>query len=327
DLENNKLTTLSSMTGLDKLGWIILNDNQLTSMPLMSGLASLSWIELENNKLTSLHPSMGYLPKLARIELSDNELTEIPQEFGNLPSLNGIRFYRNKVTRFPDEWVSPALQNIGATNNQLAFHEHEKFFDGPSSTTFAGYQFWPQDSMATFTGATHPALSDEKLWVPDSGQYSQYQWFKNGQPIPGATGVYYAPENPSFEDKFQCRITNTWVYNLTLWSKSISVPTTFYAIADGDWNEFIWSLEKDGPVTDTTPGIGSEVFIIGKHVTLRNDLSTGPIHVIVENRGASLTVDRAKLTVAGTLDLTKETDGYPGDVFVINGGRIKPINP
>ncbi|MEM9341037.1 MAG: hypothetical protein AAGA66_20055, partial [Bacteroidota bacterium] len=317
--------------------------------PKIGNLLNLKTMSIIDNLFEGQLPaSFGNLTALDRFSIDFNGFEgEIPDTFRNLKVLRYFSVRKNQLSGkipqffadFPLEyfWIrdndfqvipdfsnhpSPGSIRFNVEGNQLDFGDLEPNWTEEGGI-FSRPRYDNQDSVTTFYASETRTYS-----VEVGGQFNQYQWHRNGTAIPGAVGPSYTVPLNGDLATYQCRITNTLIDDLTLWSESMATRAgQYYAVADGDWNELIWSREKDGPVTDTTPGIGSEVFIIGKHVTLRNDLSTGPIHVIVENEGASLTVDRAELTVAGTLDLTKETDGYPGDVFVINGGRIKPVNP
>src|SRR5690606_3405392 len=104
------------------------------------------------------------------------------------------------------------------------------------------------------------------------------------------------------------------------------VAAALWSIADGNWTDNIWSATKNGPPYEGCFPEGScKVFIIGNKVTLTNNISSGPVEVIVEDTAASLTVDGAELTVYGDVSLKKSTEGYPGNVKVINGGKIRPV--
>ncbi|MEM9337921.1 MAG: hypothetical protein AAGA66_04280 [Bacteroidota bacterium] len=271
-----------------------------------------------------LPDSFRHLTSLEILSIHQNQFSgTIPQYFVDFPLRNFWIDY-NQFQGIPDfsSHANPGSIRFVGRGNQLDFGDLEPNWTEDGSI-FSTSRYDPQDSVATFFSS-----SDRTYSVEVGGQYNRYQWYKSETAIPGAVGPTYTASLNDDLATYQCRITNTLIDDLTLWSESkVTRAGQYYAIADGDWDELIWSREKDGPVTDTTPGEGSEVFIIGKNVTLRQSLTTGPVHVVIDETGASLTVDRAELTVVGSFDLTKEMEGYPGGVKVINGGRIRPVHP
>ncbi|MEM9338650.1 MAG: hypothetical protein AAGA66_07980 [Bacteroidota bacterium] len=285
-------------------------------------LSNLSRLSLDYCQFSGEIPdSFRNLTSLKFFVIPGNQFSGVvPQFFSELP-LTHFVIFKNRFQGIPDfsNLANPSSLIVSVYDNQLDFGDLEPNWTAEGSI-FQHPRYPPQDSVATFYASETRTYS-----VEVGGVYNRYQWHKNGTEIPGATHSTYVASSNNESDTYQCRITNTRVEYLTLWSKSrVTRAGQYYAVADGNWNELIWSREKDGAVTDTTPGADSEVFIIGKNVTLRQNVTTGPVHVVVDQAGASLTVDRAVLTIRGNLDLSKTHEGHPGGVKVVNGGRIAP---
>lgn len=353
DLSSNNFDGLlpNSLWNLTNLLELNLSFNSFQgTLPMeMANLRNLKLLHLESNLFEGKIPaSIGLMTSLEDIYLGYNLFEgELPESLGLLQNLIGIDivgtpfegslpplkdctslfnvyFSASKISSLGNFNENPRLYDIGiyADEMSLDFGDLEPYFnlDGSKKPYFFFYS--PQDSVNTYFSSPDFTYS-----VEVGGQYNQYQWLKNGIDIPGATTKILPLDGSIYDesDIYQCRITNTLVTDLTLWSKAETIPSgQFYAISGGNWHSPIWSREKNGPLTDELPGERSEVFIIGQDVTLSQNATTGPIRVIVENAGASLTVDGAEMRIIGDLELVKETEGYPGNVKVINGGRIVP---
>ncbi|MEM6602407.1 MAG: hypothetical protein AAF649_13590, partial [Verrucomicrobiota bacterium] len=197
-----------------------------TIPPELGNLSNLKWLVLPWNELTGVIPStLGNLSNLKWLYLNDNQLTGvIPPEFDNLSGLEGLYLDHNELSGA----IPSALGHLSnlegvylSHNHYSSFHYFEPFFAGPQSSSFADFRYAPQHPIPTFTGADHPDLPEETLWVADSGQYSQYQWHKNEVAISGATDAVYTPTLDPTDPihDYHCVVTNTWVTDLTLTSE------------------------------------------------------------------------------------------------------------
>ncbi|MEM9338532.1 MAG: hypothetical protein AAGA66_07365 [Bacteroidota bacterium] len=319
----------------------------------IGNLINLEVLDMGENYFEGMLPSsLGHLSKLERLNLDFNLLSgTIPGSFANLTSLElldvsynqlsgpipqfladlPLRWFwvdANQFTSYPDFSQHPDPESLFITfdQNRLDFGDLEPNWT-ESGSIFSYPRYDNQDSVATFYDPSSMTYS-----VEVAGEYNQYQWFRNGEVITGATtaSLTFNPStnhrNQQGTDTYQCRITNTRITDLTLWSRSTTTHSgRYYAIADGDWHSPIWSREPGGARTDQVPGAGSEVFIEGKNVVVSRDASCGPVHVVIKGAGASLVVDAADLTIQGTLELTKATEGFPGGVKAVNGGRVIPL--
>ena len=319
---------IGNLLNLEILG---LTENLFTGeFPSTIGnLTNLFDLFISNNFFTGQLPStISNLQNLENLAIDDNSFEgPLPEALNTLPFLSLFWVDNNDFTSFPDfsGSMNASQLRIYAENNKLDFSAFEKNFTGPGQHIFSTIFFYaPQDSIYTFFDP-----GSFTFHVEVEGQFNQYQWKKNGIDILGANLSRLVLDQNTYNeaDTYQCVVTNSRVTDLTLYSKTKYIRAgEYWAIADGTWNSLIWAREKDGPLTDTYPGEGSEVFIVGHNITLSQNLSCGSINVIVEHGDASLVVDGAEVTVTGEVRLIKNTEGYPGNVKVINGGRVVTVN-
>ena len=325
----------------------------LLSGTIPSALGQLSELRilwLGGNILSGSVPaSLGGLTNLVDLNLSENLLSgTIPKAVLALPQLEQVDLGGNEFQGTTPYFSSPALESMILLDNQ--YHSLANYSNHPNAAGLAisvwynaldfadiipllvanqikmtSFLYQRQDSLPTFYKADSYTYS-----VEVGGTGNQYQWLKNGTAVPGATTDQLVLTEATYraEDVYQCEVTNPQAPHLTLISRiRPQVAGQFYAVGDGRWTDAIWAYEPGGPPVDNYPQEDSEVFIVGHNVTVDQPLTTGSVHVVVDQAPASLVVDGAEMTIYGELDLTKQTEGFPGHVKVINDGRIMPLQP
>lgn len=321
-------TVSSDIMKLSSLEVFQLEDNLFEGeLPASIGFCSnLTDIFIGYNLFSgSLPQTISNLTNLVYIDIVGSSFT------GSLPNLNRseglyyVYFAETNITSLGNLHLHPYLSDIGiyVDKMKLEFGDLEPFFnaDGTPRSYFIVYD--SQDSINTYFTSESNTFA-----VEVEGTQNQYQWFKDGNPLASENDSQLALGS-SFDEAatYHCEVTNTRIPDLTLYSKKKTLRAgEFYAVRDGNWNDAIWAREKDGEVSGEVPALGSKVFIIGKNVQVNTRQECGQVEVIVENQAASLTVSGADLTIYGELKLTKVTEGYEGNVKVINGGRIIPSN-
>lgn len=340
-LQFNNLTgnLPSSLGNLKKVSNFFASSNQLNG-PIPDSLGqmiNLIGLRLNDNNLSGpLPPSITNLKKLQRLRVHNNQFEgPIPEGLNKFENLNDLMLYENKFTTFPDFSAHPKSHLINARfpRNQIKFQDIERNFTGPGSHIFSSISYHTQTSQPADTlGFT--LEQSVILEAEDHAPHNKFQWQKllDGRwtDIAGATSGIYNSSSISLSDatSYRCRITNDWVTGLTIYSRIFVLQTTseFWSVADGNWTtDRIWSTTKGGVAITGYPQSGSKVYIVGNNITLNTNLSCGPLEVIVENSAASLTIDGAEMTVQGEVKLTKTTEGYPGSIKVVNGGRVRPV--
>ena len=110
------------------------------------------------------------------------------------------------------------LPNIGTlflAMNALTFEDIEPLISIP------GFKYYEQDSIGQSMDTTLVLGSLFRLEIATGGTYNQYQWFKNGELVSGATNPFLDFEILTFADSgsYHCEITSTVATGLTLYSK------------------------------------------------------------------------------------------------------------
>ncbi|WKN44220.1 leucine-rich repeat domain-containing protein [Tunicatimonas pelagia] len=316
---------LGQLTTLEGL-WLRGNQFSGTVPAALGSLLNLTDLELGENLLEGPIPeAVLQLPSLEYVGLEFNQFSGTSPYFTS-PFLRKLTFYDNQYHTLADYSIHPQASQLSMNvrNNALDFADVLPIIQAGQIRP-TGFIHFPQDSLPTYFQAATYTYS-----VEVGGTGNQFQWLKNGQPVAGGTAAELVLSQATYrvEDTYQCEVTHPQAPFLTLMSQARpQVAGQYYAIADGRWSEAIWAREADGDPVDTFPQQGAEVFIIGHQVTVDEPLTTGSVHVIVDQAPASLVVDGAELTLHGTLELTKQTEGFPGHVKVINEGTIVPLAP
>lgn len=340
-VHSNQLTGCipASLGNLSKLWHFYVGSNQLTGeLPeTLGGMTNLTRLYLPNNGFTGTLPSsLANLKKLQKLTIPSNQFEgDIPAELNTLENLTDVTIYNNNFTSLPDFSAHPNREQMTVLvyRNQIKFKDLEKNFTEVGSPVFSRFSYHTQTPLPGDTLAFASGQSTI-LDTQDNAPHNNFQWQKleNGKWVnmleaTNSTLQIAAVDSSSF-GSYRCRITNDWVTNLTIYSRTFVVQVTseYWSVANGNWTtDRIWSTTKGGtPITGYPQG-ESRVFIVGNKITLSDSLSCGPIEVIVENAEASLTVDGAEVTVQGDVKLTKLTEGYPGNIKVVNGGRVVPV--
>lgn len=125
-LKRNQLTALPDLSSNTKITQLYVQGNALTSLPHVSTLTELWAFDVSDNQLTSL-PPLSASSKLVELKASNNKLTEIPS-LVNLNQLARVDFSQNQLTIFPQF----------ATVNKITILDFEwnKFTELPDFTVF-----------------------------------------------------------------------------------------------------------------------------------------------------------------------------------------------
>ncbi len=201
-LFNNQLSgTIPVEIGqLTKLMIFYLNINQLSgTIPAEIGLLTqLTRFYLDTNQLSGTIPvQIGQLAQVIQISLYNNRLSgTIPAEIGQLTKLETLSLFNNQL-----EGKIPDLTNVAAF---LSFEINKfRFVDFASEYTaykskIGTFLYSPQaktDTEKTIAGGIGGTIT---LSMYEDGRFTladTYQWYKNGQAIPGATSRQYTLSN------------------------------------------------------------------------------------------------------------------------------------
>ncbi|MBL7994544.1 VCBS repeat-containing protein [bacterium] len=232
-LYNNQLSGSipSSIGNLTNLTHLYLLNNQLSgSIPTEIGnLTNLILLALHTNQLTGTIPSqLGNLSNLQELYLLNNKLSgAVPASLTGLNQLTGLYLSSNDLTGLPDFSAAASLENLEIENNQFTFEDIEPNIGAPSQS----FVYSPQDSIGTQKDTTVNLNAALSFGVTVGGANNQYQWFKNGASLGGATSSSYPIASAQATDagQYVCRITNTVATALTLYSRPFNLTVTVIA--------------------------------------------------------------------------------------------------
>jgi Leucine-rich repeat (LRR) protein len=213
----------SKIDNLTDLSGMYLNDNQLSdSIPAAIGnLANLSTLSLHENQLSGVLPAeISQLSNLYSLNVSNNQLTDsIPLGIGHLYNLVYMYLNDNQFTDLPDLSLDTSLTDLKIQNNKFTFEDIEP------NLLVKNFIYSPQDSVGVKRDTTIAAGSNLIISVQVGGRANQYQWIKDGIDIPGANQRSYVLKSVDSvnEGMYTCKITNTYVTELTLYNRPVQV--------------------------------------------------------------------------------------------------------
>jgi gliding motility-associated-like protein/uncharacterized delta-60 repeat protein len=199
---------------LTQLVSLVLDANQFTgSIPSSFGnLTNMQFFGCSVNQLSgNLPASLSNLSNLVTFVISLNQFTgDLPAAIGTFPNLFIVNVRGNQFTSIPP-FVSTALVDLRVFDNRLNFGHLEP------NIGKTGFVYSPQGNLP---GGVTSACTGSTLTINFStpGTANQYQWFKDGVLIPGATSATFTKSNAVTGDAgdYTVRVTNTIVTGLTL---------------------------------------------------------------------------------------------------------------
>ena len=241
DLRNNQLAgpLPESMEFLQRLERLDLSGNQLTgSLAVLNGLTRLAEVYLRGNAFTGDLPvNLGLLPLIRIIDFGENQLAgvippsfsrprnlerldldgiriegAVPASFSQLATLRRLLLNDNRLDDLPDLTALAMLDTINVANNRLTFEDVE-----PNVSLAGGdIAYAPQDTVETVLTRTAAQVT---FSVAVGGTNNQYQWFRDGVAVEGATADTLRIDTTAEVAIYHCEITNTLAPALTLTSR------------------------------------------------------------------------------------------------------------
>ncbi|MGB1308693.1 MAG: leucine-rich repeat domain-containing protein, partial [Oceanihabitans sp.] len=219
------LTNLSELTRLDI--WNNPIYSAPTTLPVeLQNLSNLNYLDLRGWQLSGTIPSeLGNLSNLIWIDLRNNQLSgNIPQELTNLSNLQVLLFTNNRL--------SGSIPNFSSiTSLNYLWYEYNNFEFGDIETNFISNQnitshvYVPQSYIDTAQSIAVAIGNATALTANTSGTQNNYQWYKDGVILNGATNTTLNVTINSSADYgiYTYQVTSNIVTNLTLQSKSFTV--------------------------------------------------------------------------------------------------------
>ncbi len=199
-----------------------LNNNHLSGSLIneLGLLTKLQILKLTDNQIIGSIPySLGKLTNLKVLDLSKNLLTDrVPYFFVFLIDLQDLILNANYLTNLPNLSPLKNLNTLCIQDNMFYFWDIEQNIDVASNFTYS-----PQDSVGCRKYITLRAGSNYTFRSYIDGSANQYQWHKDGIPIPGADNRSYVLNSVDTLDSgvYTYVVTNNIANELTLYSRSM----------------------------------------------------------------------------------------------------------
>ena len=202
----------------------------------LAALPNLQHFKAQGNRLSGLIPELNNCWNLRFLNLSDNQLSgSVPQQLATLSNLEEFNVSNNELTTMPDfsRSSNPGILYADISYNHIGFGPLEVNYVNSTQLHVA---------LLFYVGQTMPSGEDTEtqsvaepivLTCSFSGAHNQYQWCKKNasntwQPITGATAAVFRIGAPTMADagSYACRVTNTWVRGMTLWTRTSTIVLT-----------------------------------------------------------------------------------------------------
>lgn len=305
---------------LTDLTHLVLEDNKLTGKILEKGWSfgeNLEWLSLAyNNFYGKIGLSPAQLANLRFVFLQGNEFTDIsavcpaPYDCSDLVLMN----------------VSDNLLELKKLVTGLGLSVNSSGNIVPTSDGVNGLQLSPQKASLYFNRKKQ-SLFITGEWNLDH-HIPQYQWFKDYVTLTNPTDEIEVPAGEDY-NSYSSTIRYNGVNNFVVRSLpavEVDSANMYWAIADGNWTDRIWSRVKNGVPTHDHPKRSSDNVVIADHnVTLSSEVDCAELKLVAETDSTSLTVENGKITVYGDVMLTKERPELIGKLKVGSGGKVIPL--
>jgi len=228
-LYNNQLTGTFpvSICNLPELKYLNLNENEFSGAlpPEIGNLKQLQSLSIEHNNLTDIPSEIGLLDSLKGLHLQYNNIASVPASFSNLHALRMLRLSNNQLTSFIFNIDSlNALYEINIKNNFLTFESIEPYVNQVENFYYTSQELLGEDVYVIIRVGDPFDIS-----VDIGGEYNEYQWYLDWEPILGANNSNYSVSSATYWDygTYCCVITNSVATELTLVSYNFFVGETY----------------------------------------------------------------------------------------------------
>ncbi|WP_211075647.1 immunoglobulin domain-containing protein [Aquimarina sp. MMG016] len=322
----------SELSELKRLGSMYLSDNQFTgSIPSELGLLNdLKVLTLNKNNLSGPIPvELGNLTGLIILRLSDNQLTgSIPDEFKKLTSLETLDIKANELSgTIPSEIASfNNFKYFFLERNNFIFSDFESMFYDLQAKLGTNFGYSPQAQIDQVENRDVVSGQSVTLTTSLISQNNKYQWYKDGNSIPGATNKEYIIDTASEADAgiYTVRVTNEIVTGLTLERNPITLSIIniancevsdeerlalidFYLSTGGaSWtntvaNNQAWTIDDPNSSVCNWYGVtvSEDAKVIG--IQLPNNNIRGELPIALEKLKALKNLDLSKNSMVGAI--------------------------
>ena len=206
---------------LPQLWSLRLNDNDFSGPipPKLGDLSRVERLDLHNNDFSGpIPPELGALDNLRSLQLQNNRISgSIPPELAQLDSLRWISLQDNRLSGSVPDWTGLSkLTDLILRDNQFLFAD---LLPNAALSRLNRFTYAPQDTVDIELTCTSLGFA---FTTPDKAEGNTFQWYRNGQPIPGAQSDTLRIVSASVRNVYHATITNESLPNLTLMSHRAS---------------------------------------------------------------------------------------------------------
>ncbi|SMO50641.1 leucine-rich repeat domain-containing protein [Gracilimonas mengyeensis] len=225
-LNGNQLDpqVLIDVSNMESLVSLYLNDNDFGGdiPPELGNLNDLEDLYLERNEFEGEIPAeLGNLSNLNYLNLSYNELIgEVPEEFNNLAEINGLYLYQTNLDSLPDLSALSNLWTLDVWQAKFTFDDLVPNKDVPNNFYYNSQKPFGNPQLL------EPELGETlTLSIDLDYEGNQYQWYKNGVLLEGATDTEITISHVTESDygTYIAEVTNPALPDLILESEPISL--------------------------------------------------------------------------------------------------------
>jgi Leucine-rich repeat (LRR) protein len=227
-LKGNNLTVVPPvLSDLPNLKSIYLQDNQITDDGLgeFTTFNTLEYISLSGNQLSVFPGEILNHSDLMYLILDHNRIEGgVPEGINNLDTLRYLFVNNNSIDELPVFSLSN-LAVLYADSNLLTFEDIEPNLNAASSE----FRYSPQNPVGAEIDTTAREGDSFTMSVNVGGSANSYQWYKDTNPISGATESSYTINSMERDDEgdYFCEISNSNVPNLTLSSHPVHLRLSY----------------------------------------------------------------------------------------------------
>lgn len=287
-LSSNNITSLpESISNIGSLLELYVVNNELSFIPESIGnFSSLEILALGQNNIKTVPESIGNVSSLGYIDLTENLIEELPMSFGNLKA-DTILISSNIIIELPESMFGNGYDFLWVNDNNLQFGSLEPFVGSVSNE----YLYDPQAKFGNDTIIYAVLGEDFETTMEVTGEFNDYQWFKEGSLLDGQTSNTLVISSLSYDDEgnYSLHVTNTLVTDLMIQSADITIDVSITGEGEINNNEL---TVYPNPVS-------------GKHITINSDVADNVQIVNISGIVVRDVTPHEKLTMVDISDLPK----------------------
>ncbi len=243
---------IGNLTLLDKF-WVGGNEMSGSLPSELGNCTALTSLYLYNNNFVGTIPStFSNLVNLEEMILSQNSFTgDLPAYFTGFPNWIELKLIGNDFSSIPDFSAHSNAANLTywVYSNKLDFGDLEPNFTATDTHPFADFVYHTQPTSYPTQFISFVAGASTDFTIQTGGTSNQYQWERSidgvWTDIIGQTNTTFSLASAANGDAgtYRCRITNTTITDLTLYSETVELM------------EDIGSVVSNRPTEVAGPGI------------------------------------------------------------------------